>query len=201
MSRSEYHRVWYAKNKERIKQRRAEYHKVYYMANKEKIENTNAKWKIKNKEKLREQHKKWCEENKDKRRASRRKHYYKNKAKIRESYRDREKKDSLYRFKIRTKGVIKTAIKRGGYTKNSLTYKILGCSYDFFMRYIESKFSDGMNFGNMGKWHFDHIIPISSAKNEQEIIKLNHYTNFQPLWAKDNLTKSNKIIETQLTLI
>jgi hypothetical protein len=59
-----------------------------------------------------------------------------------------------------------------------------------------------MTWENQGQWHLDHIYPISLAKNEQEVIKLNHYTNFQPLWAKDNLTKHNKIIpNTQIKLI
>ena len=46
----------------------------------------------------------------------------------------------------------------------------------------------------MGEWHIDHIIPISLAKDENEMVKLNHYTNLQPLWEIDNLMKSNKII-------
>lgn len=38
-----------------------------------------------------------------------------------------------------------------------------------------------MSFENYGKWHLDHIIPLSTAKTEKEVIILNHYTNFQPL--------------------
>jgi hypothetical protein len=51
-----------------------------------------------------------------------------------------------------------------------------------------------MSWENYGEWHIDHIIPISSAKTNQEVYKLNHHTNFQPLWAEDNLRKSNKLI-------
>ena len=58
-----------------------------------------------------------------------------------------------------------------------------------------------MNWENAGKWHLDHIYPVSLAKDEEELLKLNHYTNFQPLWAVDNIKKGNKIIEKQLILI
>lgn len=51
-----------------------------------------------------------------------------------------------------------------------------------------------MTFENHGEWHLDHIIPLASAINEEDIIKLNHYTNFQPLWSKENLKKGSKII-------
>ena len=51
-----------------------------------------------------------------------------------------------------------------------------------------------MSWDNYGKWHIDHIIPLSSANSEDDIYKLCHYTNLQPLWAEDNLKKSNKIL-------
>ena len=41
-------------------------------------------------------------------------------------------------------------------------------------------------------WHVDHIKPLSSAKNYEDFKKLCHYTNLQPLWAKDNLIKGDK---------
>lgn len=50
-----------------------------------------------------------------------------------------------------------------------------------------------MTWDNYGDWHLDHIIPISSANSENEAINLCFYDNFQPLWAKDNWSKSNKI--------
>jgi hypothetical protein len=47
-----------------------------------------------------------------------------------------------------------------------------------------------MSWENRRLWHIDHIIPLALAKNEDQLIKLNHYTNLRPLWAKDNLVKS-----------
>ena len=49
-----------------------------------------------------------------------------------------------------------------------------------------------MTWENHGLWHYDHITPVSWALTEDEVIKLNHFTNFQPKWAKDNLTKGNR---------
>jgi len=69
-------------------------------------------------------------------------------------------------------------------------------SADELKKYLESKFTEGMCWENYGLygWHIDHIIPLSSAKNEEELIKLCHYTNLQPLWSFDNLSKHNKIL-------
>lgn len=50
------------------------------------------------------------------------------------------------------------------------------------------------NMKKCSKWYIDHIIPLSSANNEDEVYKLCHHTNLQPLWDKDNLKKSNKIL-------
>lgn len=79
--------------------------------------------------------------------------------------------------------------------KNPNTVNLIGCDYDFLIKYIESKFTEGMDWTNYGfyGWHIDHKIPLFTANNEQEIIKLFHYSNLQPLWCNDNWKKSKKI--------
>jgi hypothetical protein len=109
---------------------------------------------------------------------------------------NRLKTDDFFRFKNRLRNLIRISVKKGSSVKKSKSFEILGCNYDFFIKHIEKKFTLGMSWSNHGLWHLDHIIPISSAKNENDVIKLNHYLNFQPLWAKDNLKKYNKINET-----
>lgn len=129
-----------------------------------------------------------------------------NKDKIKEYnllyFKNRRQIEPLFKLRTNTRNLILNSIKRQGYTKQSKTFEILGCSYKEFKQHLERQFTKGMTWQNQGEWHLDHIYPVSLAKDEAEIIKLNHYTNFQPLWAKDNLEKNNKIIpNTQIKLI
>ena len=108
--------------------------------------------------------------------------------------------DVTYKMKIRVKDLICKTLNKRGYKKNLTTHKILGCSYDQFKVHIESKWEPWMNWGNYGTfngephsgWDYDHIIPVSSAKTKPEIIKLNHFSNIQPLCSYHNrYVKSN----------
>ena len=83
-----------------------------------------------------------------------------------------------------------------GILKSNNTLDLIGCSTFELKDYIESKFTDGMSWDNYGRdgWHIDHIRPcasfdLSDTKQQEECF---HYTNLQPLWAKDNLSKKNK---------
>lgn len=85
------------------------------------------------------------------------------------------------------------AFKNKGYSKNSKTQEMLGVDWETCKAHIERQFTKEMNWDNQGEWHIDHIIPLASANTEQELKKLFHYSNLQPLWAKDNLSKSDSI--------
>jgi hypothetical protein len=106
----------------------------------------------------------------------------------------REERDPVYKLKRKLRYSLRDSFRRKGYTKKTQSYKLLGEEWSVVKEHFESLFTEGMSWDNMGKWHIDHIIPLSSAKNEDEIVKLCHYTNLQPLWEKDNLEKSNKIL-------
>jgi hypothetical protein len=82
-----------------------------------------------------------------------------------------------------------------GIRRNKRTLELLGCSFEDAKKYLESLFRTGMsweNYGNKG-WHIDHIYPLSKATSIEHLEKLCHYTNLQPLWWYENLSKSDKI--------
>jgi hypothetical protein len=85
------------------------------------------------------------------------------------------------------------AFKNKGYSKTSKTQEMLGVDWEVCKAHIERQFTKGMNWDNQGEWHIDHKIPLASANTEKELKKLCHYSNLQPLWAEDNISKSDKI--------
>ena len=106
----------------------------------------------------------------------------------------REGRDSVFKFKRKIRRTLRDSFKRKGYSKNTQSQKILGGNWETVKEHFESLFTEGMNWNNMGQWHIDHIIPLSVAKTEEEIINLCNYKNLQPLWAEDNIKKGDKIL-------
>ena len=153
----------------------------------------NKEYREKNKDKIKEYNQK--PEVVARRQANR----LKNKEKINTNKRHKEKlrrnTDPSYKLITNQRTRITGILKKH---KTDKTLDLLGCSAKFLRTYIENKFLEGMTWGNYGKygWHVDHIIPCSSFNlidpAQQQICF--HYTNLQPLWAIDNLKKSNKII-------
>ena len=151
------------------------------------------KYYKKNKEILIEYHKQYREKNKDKIKI----YLKQNRKKINEIQKKyqhtKRNEDKLHKLKGNISTRIYHAIK-GKYKKKKRTIEYLGCSILFYKGFLQKQFKEGMTWENYGEWHIDHIVPLASASTEEELIKLFHYTNTQPLWAEENIKKANKIL-------
>ena len=167
---------------EKFKTTNPEYYSNYITQNQESIKKHGLKWYNNNKEHVKNKSKIWRDNNKD---------YFLN------YYNSRIEYDPKFKLTHDIRALIYGGFKRvcdGTYKKGKKTESILDCTLKEFTQHLQSLFTEGMTLKNHGEWEIDHIIPISSAKNEEEIYKLNHYTNFQPLWKEDNRKKSNKML-------
>lgn len=107
----------------------------------------------------------------------------------------RRANDPLYKLCHTIRTLICGAFKKKNIQKLHKSESILCCTFEQFKEHLEQQFDDKMNWDNQGTyWELDHIKPVSLATNEQELLALNHYTNFQPLFWRDNIMKSNKYI-------
>jgi len=190
---------WHEENKDYVKLKRKkryaenkkaekEYGKNYRKNNPGKQENYN---KL-NQDKLREYHKQYRQLNKKKVTERKKKSHHK-----------RLKIDPVYKLSKKIRNLIGMSFKNSGFTKKSSTFKILGCTFKEFKIHLKNQFESWMSWDNYGAyktdgprtWNIDHIIPLATAKTENEIVKLNHYTNLRPLCSKENLDKWKNIIE------
>lgn len=184
----EYSRKSYRKN--------IDHKKEYISKNREEINKRNTKWRKNNIEKVkklgqkyRETHadyiKKYNNQNKEKINCQRR--IIRNK---------RLMNDPLYKLTKNIRCRILVFLRQRGVTKRNKTFEIVGCTPQELRNHIESQFIEEMTWNNYGLygWHIDHKIPLDNGKTEDEIYKLCHYSNLQPMWANENLKKSNKII-------
>ena len=172
-------------NKELIK----EHSKEYYKSNKERIK----EYYKNNKELIKEQKKQYYKNNKERIKQYREN----NKERSKEYRRERRKTDPLFKMSSNLRSRTFQAFKNKGYSKNTKTQEMLGVDWEVCKAHIERQFTKGMKWSNQGEWHIDHIIPLASAKTEEGLKKLCHYSNLQPLWADDNLIKSDKLIGQQ----
>lgn len=136
-----------------------------------------------NKERIKTQARSYFKQNKSKVNASRLR-YQKHK----------ESTDLTFKLVRRLRNRLYYALKRASWKKDTHFHKYIGCTLDELKQHLSTQFQSGMSWDNYGSWEIDHIIPLSSGKTQEDLYKLCHYTNLQPLWVKDNRSKSNKII-------
>lgn len=198
---------WYQKNKEHSLQRYAE----WSQNNKEHIAKRQAKWYRKNKERValkcknnierKEQAAKWYQKNKEliaQKNKTNRKH-------INKQQRLRRKDDIIYKISGNLRshfyGKVIKPLKHlninPATVKSDSVINLLGCSLEFFRDYIADQWQPGMAWDNhgagFGTWQLDHIKPASmhNLLEAQEQRDCYHYTNIQPKWTIDNLSKHN----------
>jgi hypothetical protein len=151
--------------------------------NNEKVVIAGKIWREKNKETIRERIKEWEIKN-----------YQKIRDRKNKRVKERRKEDPVFHLTSKVRCRLRKYLITLNITKKNKTFDIIGCTPQFLKEHLEVQFVDGMCWDNRDKWHIDHIIPLSSANTEDELYKLCHYSNLQPLWAEDNLKKSNKIL-------
>lgn len=168
---TEYNKQYNLDNSNKRKQYQKERRNKYYLENNQTY---NQNYYAKNKDKIKA------------RKIKNREEWNKVKNKRRQY---RWKTDPLFKFLSGIRSKFRKIFKDNGYTVKSKNQQILGCSYQEFIQHLEKQFEPWMNWENKGKyngklnygWDIDHIIPLSTAKTEDDLIKLNHYTNLQPL--------------------
>ena len=175
--KNERQRNWRKNNSGKTKEyqlKHKEYLKEYYEKNKEKIKQDVKEYVINNKDKV----------------SNRRNEYrIKNKETINKKFKERRAQDELFRLKQDMRNMLNKTFKKFDFGKSNRTENILGCTFDEFKMYIDSKLQSWMNWENKGLyngtenygWDIDHITPLHTAETIEYIIKLNHYTNLQPL--------------------
>jgi len=184
--------------REANKEKYAAKKKAYREANKEKISDWQKAYREANKEKVKAQQKAWRGNNKEKERAyreankekisARGKAWYQankeKKAAYDKAYNsERKKTDPLFKLTGDIRTLIYNSFKNQGYSKNTKTANILGCSFEELQSHLGEKTDND---------HTDHIIPLTWAITEEEIYTLNHYSNLQLLPAAENIAKGNR---------
>jgi hypothetical protein len=180
--------AYYDKNKENILLHRAE--------KKETINEYNRNWRKNNRLKIKEYNSIYKKENK----ALVKKYKQDNKAVIRVKQREyqkrKRKEDPRFYLSISIRKRFAEMLKYREWSKENTFAQYIGCSKEFLVKHIESQFKPGMTWENKGEfWHIDHIIPLASAQNEKQMYELCHYTNLQPLEARTNESKNNKMLK------
>jgi hypothetical protein len=188
-------KAYYAANKDKLK--------AYYAANPDKAKARAKAWREANpdKKKVKAYNKAYRAANKDKLKAYRvankdklKAYRVANRDKINARHSNYIKTNIQYKLSVRLRNRLYQAL-QGNY-KNGSAVRDLGCSIDELKMHLESKFQYGMNWDNWSfeGWHIDHIKPLASfdLTDRKQLLLACHYTNLQPLWAIDNLSKGDR---------
>ncbi len=172
------------KSSERLKKR--------YASNKQEYLRQQREYRVKNADAIRETKRLYRQKNAAKIKLAKQKYGVENRDKIAKALANRRANNPIARMANSMRRSIRRYLDAGQKGEMS-SFEIIGCSKDDLRKHLESKFRDGMTWQNYGKhWHIDHIVPLISAKSADEVKRLCHWTNLQPLTAFENISKGSK---------
>jgi len=206
------HKEWLEANKDKVKAYTKKYKSNRSELQRKKDNDASRQWSINNKDRVKKNRDSWNHKHKDRVQARRNRWSAKNPEKaaaIKKSslnrwrennkqhirnYSRKRAQDPIRRVAQNISRHIRKSLSYLNSKKNSKTQSILGCTYAEFKLYLESKFEPWMSWDNYGKyngtinfgWDLDHIMPIVTAKSADDVMRLNHYTNYQPLCSYTN---------------
>jgi hypothetical protein len=176
--RKKYAREYYEKNRREIMGKTKE----YYKNNAEVRKRKEKERKLLHKEEIRDKNREYC------RRPDRKEH-------LRLYSRNRRRDNIGFKILGNLRNAVNRVLKYHSAKKMGHTLELVGCTIKELIRHIESRFLPGMTWGNYNRdgWWIDHIIPCISfdLTKIEEQLKCFHYTNLQPLWWRDNITKNS----------
>lgn len=163
--------IYYAKNRDKILKYNTEYNIKYVNDNLDNVRKYQRLYRLNNKESIN---------------------------KTKSKYAAKRAEEPLYKIKKNIRELIRLYVKsKLGRDRGIRTEGILGCDYNYLFKHLCDSFEYNYGIGRQYIiWkdvHIDHIIPISSAVTESCVVRLNHYSNLQLLFAEDNIEKSNKL--------
>lgn len=173
------------KNKKRLKNR--------YASRKAEYAKVQREYRVKNADAIRERRSLYRKRNAEKIKLKKQEYAANNREKIAKALAKRRAENPIVRMANSMRRSIRRYLDAGQKGEMS-SFEIIGCSKDDLRKHLESKFKHGMTWQNYGKhWHIDHIVPLISAKSSDEVKRLCHWTNLQPLTAFENVSKGSKI--------
>lgn len=197
-------------NKERYKETTKEYYqkkaehlkaysREYYSQHREEQNEKNKEWRKQNKDYISEYNKEYSKTHKEEILNKHREYIKNNKEMVNKKrnihVKKRKEIDPFFRYKEQVRRLVIKSFTRKGYTKTSKTYEIVGCDYETLLKHLKETYKRnyGVEWDGKENVQIDHIIPLATAKNEQEVKELCNYKNLQFLKAHDNLSKRDKL--------
>ena len=185
---------------EENRQKRRENTRKYLKSNKGllKKREISKKQYLKFRDKYLDKNKKWAEENKERHKKMKSDYRKTEIYKFKRAQWEKKEREINPRFKLERniRSRLYHFLKRHQMKKKTKTFKYIGCTPSELKIYLEKKFKPGMNWQNYGKWHIDHVKPLSmfDITNEKELYVACNFKNLQPMWALENVTKGNRRI-------